>query len=186
MTARDGFTSDEVHDRVEASPRPRNRAPTPREVLIADGPKLERLRRLVQILDESIRLPGTNFKFGLDAIIGLFPGGGDVIGALMSGVIIHAAARAGAPRSVILAMLTNGAVDMIVGAIPFLGDAFDFGFKANRRNLDLLERHIAQPEEAKAASRSFIALAVGTTVMVVTGFIILVVLALVFIQKALS
>ena len=159
----------EVESRVNPPARPRDRGLTPREVLIADTPKLERLRWLVQILDESIRLPGTNFKFGLDALIGLFPGGGDVVGALLSGVIIHAAARAGAPASVILAMLTNAAIDMIIGAFPVFGDAFDFAFKSNKRNLNLLERYLAQPEETKAASRTFIALAVGITVMIVTG-----------------
>ena len=168
----------EVDSRVNAPARPRDRALTPREVLIADGPKLERLRWLVQILDESVRLPGTNFKFGLDAIIGLFPGGGDVVGALLSGVIIHAASRAGAPASVILAMLTNAAIDMIVGVFPVVGDAFDFAFKSNKRNLNLLERYLSQPEEAKAASRSFIAIAVGVTVMIVTGALFLLYLLL--------
>lgn len=168
----------EVESRVNAPAPPRDRALTPRDILIADTPKLERLRRLVQILDESIRLPGTNFKFGLDALIGLIPGGGDVVGALLSGVIIHAAARAGAPAPVILAMLTNAAIDMIIGAFPLFGDAFDFAFKSNKRNLNLLERYLAQPDETKAASRTFIALAVGITVLVVTGTLILLYLLL--------
>ena len=154
---------------MEVSARQRNRALTPREVFIADGPRLERLRWLVQILDESIRVPGTNFKFGLDALIGLFPGGGDVVGALMSGVIIHAAVRAGVSTSVLLAMLTNAAIDMMLGVFPVVGDAFDFAFKANRRNLALLEKFLAQPEEAKAASRTFILMTVGTTILVLLG-----------------
>lgn len=169
MTARDGFTSAEVDDRVEASPRQRNRALTPREVFIADGPKLERLRWLVQILDESVRIPGTNFKFGLDAIIGLFPGGGDVVGALMSGVMVHAAIRAGVPMSVLLAMLTNVTIDMLLGVVPVVGDAFDFAFKANKRNLALLEKFLAQPEEAKAASKTFVLMTVGGTVLILCG-----------------
>jgi hypothetical protein len=156
---------------------------TPSGVAIARGPKIERLRWIVQILDESIRVPGTNFKFGLDALIGLIPGGGDLAGALMSGVIIHAAVRSGVPKSILLAMLTNAAIDMMIGFIPLFGDAFDFAFKANRRNLDLLERYLEHPDATRRASTSFVALVVGSTVLIVSGFLILAVL---FLQAVLS
>lgn len=126
--------------------------PSP-ELGIRESPQLERLRRLARLLDSAVQLPGTRFRFGLDPVIGLVPGIGDVVGAIFSTFIIFQAARLGAPRSILVRMLANVGVDTLVGEIPLLGDLFDFGWKSNTRNIALLEHHLQRPSAAKAASR---------------------------------
>jgi uncharacterized protein DUF4112 len=118
-----------------------------------ESPQLERLRRLARLLDGAIQVPGTRFRFGLDPVIGLVPGIGDVIGAIFSTFIIFQAARLGAPKSTLVRMMANVAVDTLVGEIPLLGDLFDFGWKSNTRNIALLEQHMDRPVAAKVASR---------------------------------
>src|SRR6476646_12005369 len=86
-----------------------------------------RARGLARLLDDLIRIPGTNIGIGLDPIIGLIPGVGDMLGGLMSSYILLVAAREGVPASVLARMLGNIAVDSLVGVIPVLGDLFDFG-----------------------------------------------------------
>jgi hypothetical protein len=122
------------------------------------APQLERLRRLARLLDNAVQLPGTRFRFGLDPIIGLVPGIGDVIGAIFSTFIIFQAARMGASRPTLVRMLFNVGVDTLVGEIPLLGDLFDFGWKSNTRNIALLEQHLQRPVAAKAASRRMLLL----------------------------
>lgn len=123
--------------------------PTPR-----DGRALApaRLRRLTELLDTAIRLPG-GFRIGWDAIIGLVPGVGDVTGAALSLYVVFHAARLGASRATLLRMLGNVGLEALVGAVPLLGDLFDAAFKANTRNLALLEAHLAQPERVRRTSR---------------------------------
>ena len=108
---------------------------------MSEAEALARLERLVRLLDERFSLGG--FRFGLDGLLGLVPGVGDTLGALASAWLVLEARRLGAPRSVLLRMLVNLLLDYLVGAVPVLGDLFDFGFKANRRNLDLLRRALA-------------------------------------------
>jgi len=95
---------------------------------------------LSHLLDDFLRIPGTQIRFGLDGIVGLIPGVGDVIGAMASWIIILAAWLRGVPRVTLARMLTNVAIETIVGTIPVLGDAFDIAWKANRKNFALLER----------------------------------------------
>ena len=116
-------------------------------------PELERLKRLSRLLDSAIGIPGTRYRFGLDAIVGLVPGIGDAIGAIFSTYIIFRAARLGASNAILTRMIGNVAVDTIVGEIPLLGDLFDVGFKSNLRNLSLLEQHVHRPAAASAQSR---------------------------------
>ncbi len=116
-------------------------------------PELERLKRLSRLLDSAIGIPGTRYRFGLDAIVGLVPGIGDAIGAIFSTYIIFQAARLGASKAILARMIGNVAVDTIVGEIPLLGDLFDVGFQSNIRNLSLIERHVHRPAAAKAQSR---------------------------------
>jgi hypothetical protein len=116
-------------------------------------PQLERLRRMARLLDSAVQIPGTRYRIGIDPIIGLIPGIGDVIGAIFSSFIIFEAARLGAPQSTLVRMMANVAMDTLVGEVPLLGDLFDFGWKSNIRNVALLERHVAQPVSAKIASR---------------------------------
>jgi hypothetical protein len=98
--------------------------------------------RLVRILDDGFKVPGTNFGVGIDAIIGmLVPGAGDVVTAAGALGLFWAAIKQGVPRVVIARMAVNVAIDVLVGAVPLLGDLFDLVWKANRKNLTLIEAH---------------------------------------------
>jgi uncharacterized protein DUF4112 len=132
---------------------------------------LARARALARLLDDLIRIPGTGIGIGLDPIIGLIPGVGDVIGGLMSSYILMVAAQEGAPTSILLRMLGNVALDSIVGVVPVVGDLFDVGMKSNRRNIDLLERYLGSPRQTKAASRGVVALVFLAIVLLVVGVI---------------
>ena len=130
-----------------------------------------RARGLARLLDDLIRIPGTNIGIGLDPIIGLIPGVGDVIGGLMSSYILMVAAQEGVPSSVLTRMLGNIALDSLVGIVPVVGDLFDVSVKSNRRNVDLLERYLAAPGETKAASRGVVALILLAMILLVVGVI---------------
>jgi hypothetical protein len=99
------------------------------------------LRKWSVLLDSAFRVPGTRVTFGLDPILGLIPGIGDWTSPLFAALVLVHAARLRIPRVVQLRMLINAAIDFGIGIIPVVGDLFDFGWKANVRNLDLLERH---------------------------------------------
>jgi hypothetical protein len=99
---------------------------------------IRRLRWLSTLLDSAVRVPGTRFRFGIDPLLGLIPGAGDAVSTLCSLYILYEAARLGRPRTVLARMTANIALDTLVGAIPILGDLFDFAFKANQRNLRLI------------------------------------------------
>jgi hypothetical protein len=105
----------------------------------------ENLDLLTHLLDDWFRLPGTSIRFGLDGIIGLIPGLGDVLAGLASCIIIVAAWFRGVPYVGLIRMVVNLGIDVIIGAIPFIGDVFDIAWKANRRNYALLVRHLRQP-----------------------------------------
>ncbi len=105
----------------------------------------EALRRLAYLLDEAFRIPFTRIRFGIDGIIGLFPGLGDVIAGLLSLIIPIAAWVRGVPYVTIIRMFTNLSIGVLVGSIPILGDAFDIGWKTNARNYKLLQRHLGEP-----------------------------------------
>lgn len=119
-----------------------------------------RARALARVLDSAVGIPGTRLRVGLDSLVGLIPGAGDVVGAAMSGYIVLAAVRLGAPKAVIYRMMGNVLVDTVIGAIPLLGDLFDVAFKANMRNVALLERFEAQPAAVTRQSRWVGALAI--------------------------
>ena len=115
----------------------------------------KRLDRLAWYLDNSIKLPGVNFRVGIDPLVGLIPGIGDAIGAIMSSYILSEAARLGAPKSILLKMAFNIAVDALAGALPIFGDLFDFGWKANQRNARIIGDYLDNPRETVASSRLF-------------------------------
>jgi hypothetical protein len=100
--------------------------------------RVARIDALATLLDTAFILPGTNIRFGLDALIGLVPGIGDAITTVMSLYIVHEAHQLGAPSHVIARMIGNVAIDGLVGSVPLVGDAFDVAFRANRRNMRLL------------------------------------------------
>jgi len=112
-------------------------------------------RRIAWLLDEAVRLPG-GMRFGLDGVLGLIPGIGDLLGLLASGRIVNIARRQGVPPGVLVRMAGNIGIDALIGAIPIAGDLFDFGFKANARNVELLEQSLRR----QSAGRRRIA---GTT-----------------------
>jgi len=111
--------------------------------LDTDVARARRVRALAQLLDNAIPIPGTNWRFGFDAIVGLIPVVGDMIGGALSGYIIVEAARADVPTLTLARMLMNVGIDTLVGAVPALGDVFDAAWKANIKNVALLERHLA-------------------------------------------
>ena len=105
----------------------------------------ENLDMLAHLLDDWFRIPGTSIRFGLDGIIGLIPGLGDILAGLASCIIVVAAWFRGVPYVTLLRMVVNLGIDVLVGSIPLLGDAFDIAWKANRRNYALMSRHLRQP-----------------------------------------
>jgi hypothetical protein len=98
------------------------------------------LERLAALLDDAFVIPGTDIRFGLDPLIGLVPGIGDLISSLASFLIIHAAWQRKLSKATVARMVANVAIDTLVGAIPILGDTFDLAWKSNRKNLTLLQR----------------------------------------------
>ncbi|MHB1745106.1 MAG: DUF4112 domain-containing protein [Acidobacteriaceae bacterium] len=105
----------------------------------------ENLDMLSHVLDDWLRIPGTSIRFGLDAIVGLVPGIGDVLGGLASCILLVAAWFRGVPYVTLIRMSVNVGIEVLVGSVPLLGDAFDVAWKANRRNFKLLTRHVEQP-----------------------------------------
>lgn len=139
--------------------------------------QVERLRAMSRLLDNAFTIPGTRFRFGLDALIGLVPGLGDAVSAVFSGYLILQASRLGAPKSVVSRMVANVAVDTVVGWVPLLGDLFDVAWKSNVKNMALLEDHIQQPSAAKAGSRRTLVLLGGLLFIFFAGAIAIGVLA---------
>ena len=101
-----------------------------------------RLRRIAKLMDSQIRVPGIGLRIGADAVLGLVPGDGDVITGAIGAYLIYEAHRLGIPRSAVIRMIANIAVDTAIGTIPVAGDIWDFFFRANDRNMQILARHI--------------------------------------------
>lgn len=146
----------------------------------AHAPKLKRMRQISQLLDGAIVIPGTKQRIGIDPILGLIPGGGDTVSALMSGYIIIEAARMGLPRRALMQMVGNLLIDTAAGSVPVVGDIFDVVSKANLRNMQIVESHIQLSPSSttpKPVDRAFIillviglilfALAVGTITLMI-------------------
>jgi nitrate reductase NapE component len=124
--------------------------------------RLERLHRFAFWLDEGVRLPGTRMRVGLDPVIGLVPGFGDAAGAVLSAAILVEAIRRGVSRFTLGRIVWNIVLDALLGAVPVIGDAFDFVWKANLKNVALIERHVAVPGTARKADRLFVFLLIGS------------------------
>ena len=137
--------------------------------LPARDDQIARVRALARLLDSAIKVPGTSISIGLDSIVGLVPGVGDLAGGLMSGYIVLASARMGVPPAVVVRMILNLGVDTLVGSVPLLGDFFDVGYRANIRNAALLDRHIADPKSARRSSLLAIAAALGGVVVLIAA-----------------
>jgi hypothetical protein len=124
---------------------------------------MDRLGKLSFLLDRAFRIPGTSWRFGLEPVIGLVPGLGDVIGALAGMYALWTARQLGAPASVQARMVMNLAIDGVVGLVPLAGDVFDFAFKAHTRNQALLERWLQSPHQTRRSS--WAVLVAGATVL---------------------
>lgn len=118
----------------------------------------EQLNRLAWMLDDMFRIPGLNWRFGLDALIGLIPGVGDVVSALLSLLILFRAFQFKLPRIVMARMMLNSLIDVGVGSIPFVGDLFDFVWKSNDMNMKLFRQYAEQPERSTKHHWIFIGL----------------------------
>lgn len=104
--------------------------------------RLAQVRFIARMMDDQFRAPGTNLRFGLDFLLGLFPGLGDAATSIISLLIVHHAWAAGASKLTLARMLGNVGIDFLVGSVPLFGDVFDFAWKANRKNARLLEAHL--------------------------------------------
>ena len=124
------------------------------------------MRVLAKLLDNSIGIPGTGWKIGFDPIVGLIPGIGDLIGAVLSGYIILEAARAEVPGYTLARMLVNVGIDTLLGAVPAVGDVFDAAWKSNTKNVALLERHLANDQAAIRKEKRGAAAAIFVAVLV--------------------
>jgi hypothetical protein len=118
--------------------------------------RLGLLRRIARLLDSAIAVPGTSYRFGLDPILGLVPGLGDIVSPLFTLGIIWQARDLGVPRVVLLRMIINAAIDTLVGLVPILGDLFDFAWKSNNMNLALLDEHVYEERGPSARDWSFV------------------------------
>jgi len=134
---------------------------------------LARARVLARLLDSAAGVPGTGIRFGLDPVLGLIPGLGDVAGAALSGYLVLLGARLGAPRAVVARMVLNVGVDALVGAVPVLGDLFDVAWKANTRNLALLDRALERPAATRTSSAAVVGGALLTLALIAAAGIAL-------------
>jgi hypothetical protein len=125
------------------------------------------VRVLARLLDNAIPIPGTSWKIGLDPIVGLIPGIGDLISAVLSGYIILEAARAEIPTLTLAKMLGNVGIDTLFGAVPAFGDVFDAAWKSNSRNVALLERHLAVAVEPTRKRRNVVGRTIVAAVVLV-------------------
>jgi Domain of unknown function (DUF4112) len=133
--------------------------------------KLKKLEHLAWLLDSSIRIPGTSINMGIDSLIGLIPGIGDVTGGIISSYIIWQAVEMGVPRVVLIRMGINVVLETILGAVPIVGDIFDIAFKSNRKNVQLLANYYQSPQ---------VAIKRNTISVVVVGVSIMAVFVLIF------
>ncbi len=104
--------------------------------------RLSRLKKLAWLIDGAFRLPGTRFRFGLNSLIGLTPAAGDALLTGISLYIVYEAHRLGVPPHKLARMIRNVGIEAAAGAVPVIGDLFDMGFKANLRNLAIIEEHV--------------------------------------------
>ena len=129
---------------------------------------LAEVEGLAWLLDNSIPVPGTGGRrFGIDAIIGLVPGIGDLASGILGLLVVWRGSRMGLPRIVVGRMLLNTALDIAIGAVPILGDAFDLWFKASTRNLNLMRRHLERPDTSTREDWTAVMLMIGVVVAVI-------------------
>ena len=131
--------------------------------------RLSRLKRLSEKLDDSITIPGTERKIGIDPIIGLIPVGGDLIGGVISLYIMRSGIKMGVPRETIIRMFVNVVLEFLIGCLPIVGDLFDATWKSNQRNVKLIENSVMADDE----NTIFGFFLIGILISVLVGVIIL-------------
>ena len=136
---------------------------------------LDALRRWAVLLDSAFRIPGTGIRFGLDAIVGLIPGLGDISTPVFAGLLLLHAVRMRLPLVVQARMVFNAGLDMLIGMVPILGDLVDIGWKANLRNLALLERHARPAVPPSRGDYVFVAICVGLLVLIAIAPVVILV-----------
>lgn len=136
----------------------------------APHPSLQRVEKLAYWLDEFITIPGTRFKIGLESLVGMIPVVGDFAGLVMGGYVVVEAHRLGAPNELKLRMIRNVALDGLIGLVPVLGDFFDFAYRSNRRNVQMLLAHYRPEAPEKKARRRIGWLLPG--LLVLTGLLL--------------
>ena len=147
---------------------------------------LQRVRLVSHLLDNAIPIPGTRARIGLDPILGLLPGAGDFLGGVLSAYIVIEAARFGLPKETLMQMVSNLVLDSVGGSLPVLGDVFDATWKANSRNLALLEAHVATPSPKKAANRGFVVLMILLLVVLLVGMAAIATLLITWLIKTIA
>jgi hypothetical protein len=131
----------------------------------------ENLESLSKYLDNWIKIPIVGWRFGLDALIGLVPNIGDTVTSLASFYILVAGARYGVPKITLLRMAFNIGLDYVVGSIPFVGDAFDFFWKANKQNMDLIRERATGKDKGKTSDYLFVGLIILALIAILIGSI---------------
>jgi len=140
--------------------------------------QLEALRKIAVLLDSALVIPGTSIRFGLDPILGLMPGVGDILSTTLSSFPLFAGVLWGVPLPILGKMVVNMLVDSLVGTVPFIGDIFDVTYKANLRNIDLLESTLQEsPLAPRSPSQIRGLLALVTLVTVLIAACVLIVVA---------
>ena len=152
-----GFGVPLAHDTFSGTiDRVQQRAFRPRPLSAGQEQRLKTLRHVSRLLDSAFVFPGTDFRFGLDPLLGLVPGLGDLTSPLFAMALLWQGRDLGIPRVVQLRMIFNVAIDALVGFLPVAGDLFDFAWKANDRNIALLERHAYEHRRPSAGDWLFV------------------------------
>tara|TARA_Y100000746_G_scaffold210404_1_gene200696 strand:+ start:373 stop:810 length:438 start_codon:yes stop_codon:yes gene_type:complete len=132
--------------------------------------KLIRLKRLSERLDNTFTIPGTKYKIGIEALIGAVPIIGDLIGGILASYIMYSGMKMGAPPRIIARMAVNIAIDFAIGSIPIIGDLFDFVWKANRKNVELIEDATLDDKEEQKLNY----LIITALILVLLGILLLI------------
>jgi hypothetical protein len=145
----------------------------------------ENLDLFAHILDDWFRIPGTPIRLGLDGLIGLIPGLGDVLAGIASFVLVFAAWIRGVPYITLVRMMVNLGLEVVIGSIPIFGDIFDIAWKANRRNYKLMMRHLRQPHQHTWKDYAFLASLLAAVLAILAAPVIVLLLILVWIAHRL-
>lgn len=148
-----------------------------------DDPRWTEVRRLARLLDSRFRIPGTQQTFGIDPILGLVPGVGDLAGLVAAALVVTRAVRLGARGWTLASMLLTMALDAIVGTVPVAGTVFDVVYKANHRNVALLERHVEDARATRAQARRTVLRSLSAVALVTVGVAALLVLGVVWLLR---